>query len=111
MVACVRGDDVYDLSSIAPTMSQLFERHDLVAMVRNAEQLPKLTTVAAALHHSYYGESEDTAPRFIAPCDLQALKASGVTFVSSMFERVIEEQARRPFEGRGRPQVNRRGDW
>jgi len=94
MVVCVRGDDVYDLSSIAPTISQLFERHDLMTTVRNAGQLPKVTTVAAALHHSYYGESENTAPRFIAPCDLQALKASGVTFVSSMLERVIEEQAR-----------------
>ena len=36
----------------------------------------------------------DRRPRFLAPCDLQAIKASGVTFVSSMLERVIEEQAR-----------------
>jgi fumarylacetoacetate (FAA) hydrolase family protein len=33
-------------------------------------------------------------PWFLAPCDLQAIKASGVTFVSSLLERVIEEQAR-----------------
>jgi fumarylacetoacetate (FAA) hydrolase family protein len=30
----------------------------------------------------------------MAPCDLQAVKAAGVTFVASMLERVIEEQAR-----------------
>ncbi|HLW12341.1 MAG TPA: fumarylacetoacetate hydrolase family protein, partial [Casimicrobiaceae bacterium] len=30
----------------------------------------------------------------LAPCDLQAVKAAGVTFVASMLERVIEEQAR-----------------
>jgi fumarylacetoacetate (FAA) hydrolase family protein len=30
----------------------------------------------------------------LAPCDLQALKAAGVTFPLSMLERVIEEQAR-----------------
>jgi fumarylacetoacetate (FAA) hydrolase family protein len=30
----------------------------------------------------------------MAPCDLQAIKAAGVTFVASMLERVIEEQAR-----------------
>ena len=29
----------------------------------------------------------------LAPCDLQAVKASGVTFAASMVERVIEEQA------------------
>jgi fumarylacetoacetate (FAA) hydrolase family protein len=31
---------------------------------------------------------------FLAPTDLQAIKAAGVTFVASMLERVIEEQAR-----------------
>ena len=30
---------------------------------------------------------------FLAPCDLQAIKASGVTFAGSMVERVIEERA------------------
>ena len=33
-------------------------------------------------------------PWLLAPCDLQAIKAAGVTFVASMLERVIEEQAR-----------------
>ena len=33
-------------------------------------------------------------PWFLAPNDLQAIKAAGVTFVASMLERVIEEQAR-----------------
>ena len=33
-------------------------------------------------------------PRLLAPCDLQAIKAAGVTFVASALERVIEEQAR-----------------
>ena len=32
-------------------------------------------------------------PHCLAPCDLQAIKASGVTFVRSMLERVIEERA------------------
>ncbi len=32
-------------------------------------------------------------PHFLAPCDLQAIKACGVTFASSMVERVIEEKA------------------
>ncbi len=33
-------------------------------------------------------------PWLLAPNDLQAIKAAGVTFVASMLERVIEEQAR-----------------
>ena len=36
----------------------------------------------------------DTArPSLLAPCDLQVIKAAGVTFVTSMLERVIKEQA------------------
>lgn len=38
--------------------------------------------------------SGDQLPRLLAPIDLQAIKASGVTFVVSLLERVIEEQAR-----------------
>jgi fumarylacetoacetate (FAA) hydrolase family protein len=37
---------------------------------------------------------DPSKPWFLAPCDLQAVKAAGVTFVASMLERVIEEQAR-----------------
>ena len=33
-------------------------------------------------------------PWLLAPVDLQAIKAAGVTFASSMLERVIEERAR-----------------
>jgi fumarylacetoacetate (FAA) hydrolase family protein len=40
------------------------------------------------------GKDDATLPRLLAPIDLQAIKASGVTFVVSLLERVIEEQAR-----------------
>jgi fumarylacetoacetate (FAA) hydrolase family protein len=36
----------------------------------------------------------DGLPQLLCPIDLQAIKASGVTFVVSLLERVIEEQAR-----------------
>ena len=35
----------------------------------------------------------DDLPALLAPCDLQAIKACGVTFARSMVERVIEERA------------------
>ncbi len=40
------------------------------------------------------GKGDASLPRLLAPIDLQAIKASGVTFVVSLLERVIEEQAR-----------------
>ena len=46
------------------------------------------------LANSAERERDTTRPWLLAPCDLQAIKASGVTFVSSMLERVIEEQTR-----------------
>ena len=48
------------------------------------------TVMANALN----GNSDVSVPRLLAPIDLQAIKASGVTFVVSLLERVIEEQAR-----------------
>jgi len=93
-LVCVRGDDVHDLSSVAPTMSQLLEIREPVAAIRDADALPRIAPVAEVIRNSHADEPENAGPRFLAPCDLQALKASGVTFVSSLLERVIEEQAR-----------------
>ncbi|ODT83031.1 MAG: fumarylacetoacetate hydrolase [Pelagibacterium sp. SCN 64-44] len=46
------------------------------------------------LTNSQAGAGRDDLPRLLSPIDLQAIKASGVTFVVSLLERVIEEQAR-----------------
>ena len=39
-----------------------------------------------------------TKIRLLAPCDLQVVKACGVTFAKSMVERVIEERASGDFK-------------
>ncbi len=90
----VVGDDVVDFSSLAPTVRDLLERGDPVAEIRAASALPRFASLADVLANSSERERETNAPWLLAPCDLQAIKASGVTFVESMLERVIEEQAR-----------------
>jgi fumarylacetoacetate (FAA) hydrolase family protein len=86
---------VLDLSSVAATASQLMELPDLAARVRSAEPaLPLLASTADVLANSSLDGRDPALPWLLAPCDLQAIKAAGVTFVSSMLERVIEEQAR-----------------
>src|SRR4051794_37390348 len=90
----VQGDDVLDLSALAPTCSHLLEMADPVASIRAASALPRIASLTNLLANSAEDGKDATAARLIAPCDLQAIKASGVTFVSSMLERVIEEQAR-----------------
>ena len=91
--ALIRGDVVYDLSAVALTVSELLERADPANVVRAARDLPAIGALQSILANSAPDGRRD-APWLLAPCDLQAIKASGVTFVSSMLERVIEEQAR-----------------
>ncbi|MEP7329197.1 MAG: fumarylacetoacetate hydrolase family protein [Betaproteobacteria bacterium] len=94
VVIGVRGDDLVDLSALAPTSSALVNRPDAAAAIRAATTLPRVDSLAAALRNSADATRDPSRPWLLAPCDLQAIKAAGVTFVASMLERVIEEQAR-----------------
>lgn len=90
------GDRVFDLSGLAPTTAQLFEVPGLAATLAAARRsgLPAVGPLAALLANSAWDRRDPSKPYFLAPADLQALRASGVTFVDSMLERVIEEQAK-----------------
>ncbi|GAA4359992.1 fumarylacetoacetate hydrolase family protein [Paeniglutamicibacter cryotolerans] len=89
-VVVVDGTQAVDISSVEPTVSTLLERDDLLAAVREdlsgrRWELQELLDATAA------GDSSHA--QLLAPIDLQAIKAAGVTFVESMLERVIEERA------------------
>ncbi|WP_411877477.1 fumarylacetoacetate hydrolase family protein [Polaromonas sp. YR568] len=95
VLALVTPDGVFDLSGLAPTASQLLELPDVAAAIRaTMPLLPRLAGTAEVLANSGADARKPALPWLLAPCDLQALKAAGVTFVASMLERVIEEQAR-----------------
>jgi fumarylacetoacetate (FAA) hydrolase family protein len=89
----VHNDTVYDLSPVAVTCSELLNLEDPVAAMRDGS-LRRIGSTSDLLANSWAGRREPRAPWFLAPCDLQPVKASGVTFVASLLERVIEEQAR-----------------
>ena len=80
-VVVVRADGLHDITAAAPTVADLCNVPDPVALVRNTTGEP-------------LGPLADLVGDLLAPIDLQAIKAAGVTFVASMLERVIEEQAR-----------------
>jgi fumarylacetoacetate (FAA) hydrolase family protein len=95
VLALVTPESVFDLSSVAATASQLLELPGVAKAVRAAApSLPRLAGTAEVLANSAADARKPALPWLLAPCDLQALKAAGVTFVASMLERVIEEQAR-----------------
>lgn len=82
----VRDGRVLDLTALSPTVSGLFEIEDLAGHLATHDGLADL----GALDQFLSGE----AGHLLAPIDLQAVKAAGVTFADSMLERVIEEQAK-----------------
>ena len=92
-VVAVRGDGVYDISALAPTMRDLCEASDPAAIVRTGKG-QRVGTLGDILANTPEDRRDPSKPWLLAPIDLQAIKAAGVTFPRSMLERVIEEQAR-----------------
>ncbi|RAH38415.1 fumarylacetoacetate hydrolase family protein [Halomonas sp. SL1] len=86
----VRDGRVVDISASVACMADLLERDDAAAFVAAAEG-EDLGPVEELLARSLAEAPE--APYLLAPCDVQAIKACGVTFAVSLMERVIEEQA------------------
>jgi fumarylacetoacetate (FAA) hydrolase family protein len=92
-VVALRGADVVDVTAHVPTMSALLELPDPVAVARTAAG-PTLGSLAALLANSAHDRRDPAQPWLLAPIDLQAIKAAGVTFARSTLERVIEERAK-----------------
>jgi fumarylacetoacetate (FAA) hydrolase family protein len=92
-VAVLRGGDLRDVSHLAPTMSELLDHDDPVAALW-AHEGERLGAVEDILDNSVAGRRNPERPFLLAPVDLQALKACGVTFVKSTLERVIEEHTK-----------------
>lgn len=89
-IVALRGDVLVDLSRHVSTMADLLERDDAAWLVREADA-PVIGKLADMLANT--GDADPIAPYLLAPCDVQAVKACGVTFAVSLLERVIEEQA------------------
>jgi fumarylacetoacetate (FAA) hydrolase family protein len=91
-VVVIRQDGVFDVSRSYPTMRDLCEAPDPAAAVAGAHA-DRFTDLAALLANTE-DQRDPNKPYLLAPIDLQAIKAAGVTFAISLLERVIEEQAR-----------------
>src|SRR5690606_25695618 len=94
-VVVLRDDKLHDITRAYPTMAALLdEAHPAAAARAAAEVAPVLSPLAECLANTPADARDPTRPHLLAPIDLQAIKACGVTFVASMLERVIEEQAK-----------------
>jgi fumarylacetoacetate (FAA) hydrolase family protein len=92
-VVAVRTDGVFDISGVAATMTALCEMAEPAAALRAAKG-ERIGSLDAILANTPEATRDATKPWLLAPIDLAAVKAAGVTFARSMVERVIEEQAK-----------------
>jgi fumarylacetoacetate (FAA) hydrolase family protein len=93
-VAALRGDDLVDITKQWPTVADLVNALDLTALRKAIAAAPSLGGARDIASNGEIGKRDAKKPWLLSPNDLQAIKASGVTFVESLLERVIEERAR-----------------
>lgn len=85
----IKHDEVFDLCHLSPTVSGILEIENAWQKVQSGG--PSLGKLDGFLD---LGNGTGREGQLLAPCDLQAIKAAGVTFAGSMIERVIEERAK-----------------
>jgi fumarylacetoacetate (FAA) hydrolase family protein len=94
-VVLAKADGLYDLTPRYPTLSGLLNEHTPTeAAQRAGREARRISSLEEAVANSPSDRRQPDQPYLLAPADLQALKACGVTFVLSMLERVIEERAK-----------------
>lgn len=92
-VVVVRDGALVDISAAAATMRDLCEAPDPAALA-TASDGEVVGQLADILANTPRAQRDAGKPWLLSPIDLQAVKASGVTFAVSMLERMIEEKAR-----------------
>ena len=89
-VVSVRPDGAFNVSADFPTMRDLCEQPSPAEALRRARG-PRLGMISEILACTPRDNRAGGQPYLLAPIDLQAIKAAGVTFAPSLLERVIEE--------------------
>lgn len=90
-VIVVRDGEVLDITATTPTTADLFDMPDVARFARRCVGEP--IGDVRDLVKAQFSDAGGATHKMLAPCDVQAIKACGVTFAVSLIERVIEEQA------------------
>lgn len=88
-VVLIDNDHVFDITASCPTTSFLINSPNIHELLANAPRDACLGEVDTLLANTTAAQGN----YFLAPCDLQSIKACGVTFIESLLERVVEERA------------------
>ena len=82
----------FDMTASFGAASRWLDDSDPIGAIRRGT--PMALDLGAVIANSAHDARKPGAPWLLSPIDLQAVKASGVTYVRSMLERVIEERCR-----------------
>jgi len=90
-VIAVRNAQVFDITAHTPTTADFLDAENPVALFDQVQgqALGHVADFVSAPEKMHPGAEKSCV---LAPCDVQAIKASGVTFARSMIERVIDER-------------------
>ena len=96
-VITIRGEDIVELSSSFKTIADVTRHPEPTAAVQQATG-NTVCRVSELFDNSLFHQvpeniADADKPVLLAPNDIQAIKAAGVTFAASLIERVIEERA------------------
>ena len=89
---------VYDITRSYPTSSELMNAKNPVLAAANADGAIRIGGIEEILANTGPDQRDPEKAFFLAPIDLQSIKACGVTFLDSLLERLIEEFAKGDIE-------------
>jgi fumarylacetoacetate (FAA) hydrolase family protein len=94
-VIAVRDGEAIDVSRAFPLSALLLNESEPGAALTEALVRGRsLGPILPIIDNSWEEGRESSRPFLLAPIDLQAIKACGVTFAASLIERVIEERTK-----------------
>lgn len=88
----IREDGVHNISGTVPTMAELLNTPNPLATLNRAlKNCVFLGTLDELLENSTPSTHNPLKPYLLTPIDLQSVKATGLTFVSGMLQRVADD--------------------
>lgn len=90
-VVAIREDGVHNISGTVPTMAELLNAPSpLVTLKKALKNCVYLGTLDDLLENSTPSTHDPLKPYLLTPIDLQAVKATGVTFVDGLLQRFAD---------------------
>jgi fumarylacetoacetate (FAA) hydrolase family protein len=90
-IVLIEKGEVFDITAAHPLMTEILNSENPSVLARTARGREHVGSAIELMENTLAPRPESKRPYLLAPADLQSLKACGVTFVSSLLERVIEE--------------------